>query len=70
MTKPAWKVMEDTNHVCCLAGYQSKEYKKWPIVNAVTKATIPGWDDPILLWINYATIIDDPDEVESLVVHC
>ena len=69
MTKSAWKVLERTNHRTAMQGYQDKGPPKiCPIVNAVTKVTIPGRDLPVLFTINYATLVDDPDELESLCV--
>jgi len=38
-----------------------------PVVNAVTKAKIPNRDDPILIKMNYCSLIDDENENESLV---
>ena len=64
----AWKVISNTNHKTELLGYQDKGPPQcYPIVNAITKVLFPD-RDPILLQINYATLIDDPDEVESLFV--
>ena len=52
-----------------LGGYQDKtEPVSRNIVNAVTKAHIHGLEQPVLLVLNYATLIDDPDESESLMV--
>ena len=69
VTKSAWKILQRTNHRTAMHGYQDKGPPKiCPIVNAVTKAFIPKSDVPILLTINYATLIDDPDEHESLCV--
>ena len=68
ITKKAWKVISNTNHRTELLGYQDKGLPKcYPIVNAITKVLFPD-RDPILLQINYATLIDDPDEAESLFV--
>ena len=40
----------------------------YPIVNAITKVEIQGKDLPVLFVINYATLLDDPTEKESLCV--
>ena len=64
----AWKVVSNTNHKTELLGYQDKcPPQCYPIVNAITKVLLPG-RDPILLQINYTTLIDDPNELESLFV--
>ena len=57
ITKKAWKVISNTNHRTELLGYQDKGLPKcYPIVNAITKVLFPD-RDPILLQINYATLI-------------
>ena len=61
-----WQVLETTNHTCNLVGYQSSEYKKWPIIYTVTKAQIKGWDDLVLLSLNYTTVVDNENELEFL----
>jgi hypothetical protein len=38
------------------------------VVNANTKVNIPGREDPVIFEVNYATLVDDNDEYESLVV--
>ena len=59
---------------CCnvtmsLQGYQSQAPpQECAVVNAITKAMIPGRDDPIIFKVNYATLIDDKQELELLVV--
>ena len=69
ITKRAWKVLHRTNHRTAMHGYQDKGPAKiYPIVNAVTKVHIPGRDLPVLFTLNYATLIDDPGERESLCV--
>ena len=50
-----------------ISGYQdSSEPQACKIVNAITKVEIQGVDEPILLIMNYATLIPDEDESESL----
>jgi len=52
-----------------MSGYQSKEPPiECAVVNAVTKVTIPGRMDPVIFEVNYATLIQDENEFESLVV--
>ena len=66
--KSAWRITHITNHCTALSGYQDKNTQVCPMVNAVTKAHIKGKDEPVLLYVNYATLIDDKDETESLIV--
>ena len=40
----------------------------YPIVNAVKKAWIQGRDIPVLLMMNYVTLLDNPYKTESLAV--
>jgi hypothetical protein len=69
ITARAWKVTHRTNHRTAIRGYQEKgPGKVCPIVHAITKATIPGRAEPVLFGVNYATLIDDQDEHESLIV--
>ena len=65
----AWTVFETTSHQQEIRGYQDTSGGKiCPIVNAVTKAFIPGRDLPVIFIVHYAALIDDPDEYESLIV--
>ena len=69
ITKRAWKILHRTNHRTAMQGYQDKGPARiCPIVNAVTKVEIPGKDLPVLFTINYATLVEDPEENESLCV--
>ena len=69
ITRRAWTIFETTNHQQEIRGYQDTSGGKiCQIVNAVTKAFIPGRDLPIILIVHYAAMIDDPDENESLIV--
>ena len=68
VTKNAWRITHTTNHQTALSGYQDKTTQVCPIVNAVTKAHIKGMEQPVLLSVNYATMIDDKEETESLIV--
>jgi hypothetical protein len=52
-----------------MVGYQDKGSPQiCEIVNAVTKATILGRDHPVLLLMNYATMLNNDQERESLCV--
>ena len=52
-----------------MLGYQSKEPpQECKVVNAVTKVTIPGREEPVIFEVNYATLVMDEAEYESLVV--
>ena len=63
----AWPVFEYKNHKQRLLVYQDKsEVKVRQIFNAVKKAWIQGRDLPILIVINYATLLNDKNETESL----
>eukprot|EP00957_Ditylum_brightwellii_P020453 1541916-Ditylum_brightwellii.AAC.1 len=65
----AWHVFEQTNHKQYLYGYGDKtEPRECQIVNAATKAYIPNRELPVIFVINYATLNDDKDESESLIV--
>ena len=69
ITSKAWHVLSRTNHKSAMSGYQSRgDPEICDIVNGVTKAYIKGWEEPILILLNYATLITDPKETESLVV--
>jgi hypothetical protein len=69
ITKNAWKITHRYNIIMSMSGYQSKDPpQECAVVNAVTKATIPGRMEPVLFEVNYATLIADENEYESLVV--
>ena len=69
ITRRSWYVFEYKNHKLIILVYHDKiEVKVYPIVNSVDKAWIQGRDLPVLLVMNYATLLDDPDETESLAV--
>src|SRR5687767_7931696 len=69
ITKRAWKILHQTNHQTAMVGYQDKGSPQMcEVVNAVTKAMIPGRDLPVLLLVNYATLLNDTTEKESLCV--
>ena len=62
----AWHVIHKTNRRTKMSGYQSKKAQMCPIVNAMTKAKLHGRDEPVLLLVNFATLINDKEEKESL----
>ena len=63
----AWSVIQHKNHKTQMSGYQDKGNPKLcDIVNSVSKATISGREDPILLIMNYVTFVEDGSETESL----
>ena len=69
ITRRSWYVFEYKNHKLGILVYHDKiEVKVYPIVNSMDKAWIQGRDLPVLLVMNYATLLDDPDETESLAV--
>ena len=63
ITRRLCYVFEYKNHKQRLLGYQDKILGKvYPIINAVTKAWIQGRDLPVLLMMNYSTMLDDTYE--------
>jgi hypothetical protein len=69
VTSKAWHVLHRTSHKTAMSGYQDKAPPKvCPIVNAATKATILGRESPVIFIINYATLVEDSQERESLCV--
>ena len=62
ITRRVWRVFYYKNHKQILMVYQDKyEGKVYPIVDAVTKAWVQGRDLPVLLVMNYATLLDNTD---------
>ncbi len=49
-----------------LSGYSSQESLTCKIVNGATKATIQGRAEPVIFVVNYASLLEDPNEEESL----
>jgi hypothetical protein len=69
ITANAWKVTHRYNVTMSMLGCQSKAPpQECRVVNAITKVNIPGREDPVIFEVNYATLVDDNDEYESLVV--
>eukprot|EP00957_Ditylum_brightwellii_P028330 2139672-Ditylum_brightwellii.AAC.1 len=65
----AWHIFERMNHHQEIHGYENDDGGKvYRIVNAATKAYIPGRDMPIHLVLYYATLNEDWQENESLIV--
>ena len=67
ITAKAWRITHKYN--ITMSSYQSKAPpQECIVVNAITKAQLPGRTDPVIFEVNYATLIEDEDEFESLVV--
>jgi hypothetical protein len=62
-TANAWKVTHTYNVTMSMLGYQSKEPpQECKVVNAITKVTIPGREEPVIFEVNYATLVMDDAE--------
>ena len=62
-TRIACHLSEYKHHKQRLLGYQDKSKRNvYHIVNAGTKAWIQGGNIPVLIVMNYATLLDDTDE--------
>ena len=68
ITNRAWKVTARHDFRVNIKGYQSTDSTPCSVVNAVTKATLPGRDIPVLFVVNFATLIKDGNEDESLLI--
>ena len=69
ITQRAWHITATHSACSLISGYQDHgEPKQCKIVNGITKVHIKDRDIPILFQMNYATLIDDPEESESLCV--
>ncbi len=67
ITRHTCLILHTTNHSTELAGYQDKsEPKTLPIVHCAIKAHVRNIDQPIILILNYVSLLDDNDEHESL----
>ena len=65
--EPAWYITHMTNQKTSVSGYQDRSTPRvHPIVHAVSKANFLNREDPVLLKINYVTLLRDNDEKESL----
>jgi hypothetical protein len=69
ITANAWKVTHIYNVTMSTMGYQSKEPpQECKVVNAITKATISGREEPVIFEVNYSILVMDDAEYESLMV--
>ena len=69
ITANAWRITHRYNITMSMSGYQSKAPpQECIVVNAITKVKIPGRDEPMIFEVNYATLVQDENEFESLVV--
>ena len=69
ITANAWRVTHRYNVTMSMSGYQSKAPpQECAVVNAITKVQLPGRDEPVIFEVNYATLVADEAEFESLVV--
>ena len=69
VTKRAWWIESYTSERTSLSGYQDKSRPRiHPVVNAITKTHVKGREQPVLLLYNHVTLLDDPEEKESLCV--
>ena len=69
VTKRAWWIESYTSERTSLSGYQDKSRPRiHPFVNAITKIHVKGREQPVLLLYNHVTLLDDPEEKESLCV--
>ena len=67
ITLRAWMVTAETGHTAEFSQYNDNTTpQQCKIVNAVTKAHIKGISNTILLGVNYATLMEDENETESL----
>ena len=70
VTKRAWRILEYTSHKVSMVPYgaDESEAKTVPIVNAITKVVLPDREEPVLVIVNYANLVDNENELESLSV--
>ena len=60
ITERAWYVTHMTNNKNSVSGYQDRSTPRvHPIVHAVTKAKLFNKEDPVLLNMNYVTLLRD-----------
>ncbi len=70
MTSRAWHVFYETGSFTRLQGYQSTEGGTLcKVVSACTKAFLRDRDEPALLVVHNATLVEDPNEFESLMTY-
>ena len=70
ITKRAFHVTDiHEGHKTALFGYQDKgKPTVCSIVNGLTKAKVRGRNEPVIFHVNYATLVEDQNEMESLCV--
>ena len=69
ITRRAWFILDTHAKQSAISGYQNHgDPTICPIVNGIPKVHLSNRDVPILFIMNYATLIDGPDETESLCV--
>lgn len=62
-----WTVLAKTGVTASFQGYgPGTPTITCPVVHAITKARIKGFDDPILLKVHHASLLEGPDEDELL----
>jgi hypothetical protein len=67
ITKSACLVLHRTGHWTETLGYQDKSSpKRHPIVHCAIKVKAPNIDQPIILVLNYVSLLEDEEETESL----
>jgi hypothetical protein len=67
ITKASCLVLHRTNHWTELIGYQDKSCpKRHPIVHCAIKVKAPNIEQPIILVLNYVSLLEDDEETESL----
>ena len=67
ITKSSCLVLHHTNHCTELIGYQDKASpRRHPIVHCAIKVKAPNLDQPIILVLNYVSLLEDESETESL----
>ena len=63
VTASAWTAVGgDTGITATLSPYQTTAQESHPVRSAMTKATITGRTDPVLLLVHYATFIESTDD--------
>ena len=69
ITRRTWFILDRHAEQSAISGYQNHgDPTICPIVNGITKVHLPNRDQPILFLMNYATLIEDPHECESLCI--
>ncbi len=67
ITSRSCLVLHKTNHVTKMTGYQDKNSpQRLPIVHCAVKAYFKNVEQPVILLLNYVTLVTDEHEEESL----